>query len=152
MSRNYYSEIHLHLVWHTKSSLPHLTTGIEKETHSAIRSKLVRTPGVFVHELGGTETHVHVSVTITPTVLVSDLVGQAKGASAHAVNQKLGAGRKVIEWQAGYGVVSFGSKDLEWVKAYVRNQREHHARGSTYDRLESIVTVEAGAQADREAP
>ena len=25
MSRNYYSEIHLHIVWHTKNSLPLLT-------------------------------------------------------------------------------------------------------------------------------
>ena len=24
-------------------------------------------------------------------------------------------GRKVLEWQAGYGVVSFGTRDLPWV-------------------------------------
>ncbi|MCP9494378.1 MAG: hypothetical protein MSG64_07985 [Pyrinomonadaceae bacterium MAG19_C2-C3] len=35
-----------------------------------------------------------------------------------------------------YGVVSFGTKDLEWVKQYVRNQKEHHACGQIYERLE----------------
>jgi hypothetical protein len=37
-----------------------------------------------------------------------------------------------------YGVVSFGTKDLEWVVKYVRNQKEHHANGTTALRLESI--------------
>jgi putative transposase len=44
----------------------------------------------------------------------------------------------VLEWQTGYGVVSFGTKDLKWVIEYVRNQKEHHAKGTTVDRLEKI--------------
>jgi hypothetical protein len=35
-------------------------------------------------------------------------------------------------------VVSFGTADLDWVKAYIRNQREHHAQGKVHDRLERI--------------
>jgi hypothetical protein len=59
----------------------------------------------------------------------------------------------VLEWQAGYGVVSFGTKDLEWVKGYVRDQRKHHARGTTHDRLERITPREEAAEAEpREAP
>jgi REP element-mobilizing transposase RayT len=68
---------------------------------------------VFVHEVGGIETHVHLAISVAPTVLVSELVGQLKGASAHEANHRLG--RKVLEWQAGYGVVSFGTRDLPWV-------------------------------------
>src|SRR5208283_5391025 len=50
MSRNYYSEINLHLIWHTKLSLPLLTAPIEKEVHHAIRGKLINTAGAFIHE------------------------------------------------------------------------------------------------------
>jgi putative transposase len=108
---------------------------------------------VFVHEVGGTETHVHVAVTITPTMLISELVGQLKGVSSHEVNQKLGLGRKLLEWQAGYGVVSFGTKDMEWVKSYIRNQKEHHARETVHGRLEQTQSDEMGAEAvHREAP
>jgi REP-associated tyrosine transposase len=32
--------------------------------------------------------------------------------------------------------VSFGTKDLKWVIEYVKNQKEHHARGTTNERLE----------------
>ena len=62
-----------------------------------------------------------------------------KGSSSHEVNQKLGQGRKLLEWQAGYGVVSFGTKDLEWVINYIRNQKEHHQKGTTVERLERIT-------------
>lgn len=74
-----------------------------------------------------------------------------KGSSSHEVNQKLG--RKVLEWQTGYGIVSFGTRDLEWVKAYVLNQRERHATGQIVDRLERITEIETTAKAEqREAP
>jgi REP element-mobilizing transposase RayT len=153
MSRTYYSEIHLHLVWHTKVSLPLLVPEVEAVTHHYLRGYLINTPGAFVHEVGGTETHVHVVVSTAPTLLVSELVGKLKGASSHEVNQKLGRGRKVLEWQGGYGVVSFGTKDLEWVRAYVRNQKEHHARGTVHERLERSTPEAVEAQAEpREAP
>jgi putative transposase len=143
MSRNYYSEIHLHIVWHTKESAPFLTPQVELFVHRHLKQRLVDTPGVFVHEIGGTETHVHLAVTIVPTILVSELIGQLKGASSHETNRQF-PGAKVLEWQAGYGVVSFGTRALEWVCGYVRNQKEHHARGSVFDRLERIVTVDGG--------
>src|SRR5438067_12398799 len=33
MSRNYYGEIHLHMIWHTKDSLPLLTPQLEPVVH-----------------------------------------------------------------------------------------------------------------------
>jgi putative transposase len=61
--------------------------------------------------------------------------------------------RKLLEWQAGYGVVSFGTRDLEWVKSFVKNQRDRHARGQIVDRLERITTPTDMAEAEqREAP
>jgi len=153
VSRNYYSEINLHIVWHAKLSQPLLIPQVEAAAHHYIRGKLINAPGVYCHEIGGTETHVHVVVTVTPTVGISELIGQLKGASSHEVNQTLGGGKKLLEWQPGYGVVSFGTKDQEWVKRYVRNQKEHHARGTVQERLERIVSEEAEAQAEhREAP
>jgi putative transposase len=139
MSRNYYSEINLHIVWHTKNSSPLLTPENEPFAHRFLQKRIVETPGAFVHEIGGTETHVHLAVTILPTILISDFIGRLKGGSAHDVNQEVGRRQKVLEWQAGYGVVSFGTRRLEWVKDYIRKQREHHAKGTIYERLERIT-------------
>ncbi len=45
---------------------------------------------------------------------------------------------KNLEWQNGYGIVSFGTKDLKWVVRYVLNQKEHHKTGKVFKRLESV--------------
>ncbi len=103
-----------------------------------MKKRIVDTPGAFVHESGGIETHVHLVVTIPPTLLISEFIGQLKGGSSHDVNQALGGRQKELQWQTGYGVVSFGTRDLSWVLDYVRNQREHHARGTVHERLERI--------------
>jgi putative transposase len=151
MSRNYYSEINLHLVWHTKNGLPLLMPKIELLTHRFLKQRIVAILGAFVHEIGGIETHVHLAVTIPPTLLISEFIGQLKGGSSHDVNQALGGRQKELQWQAGYGAVSFGSRDLPWVVEYIRNQREHHARGTVHERLERVEQeepVNAMAQAD----
>jgi len=152
MAQNYYSEINLHVVWHTKLSKPLLAPDVEVLVHHYVRGKLVNLPGAYVHEIGGTETHVHVAVSIAPTIVISDLIGKLKGASSHEVNQKLGGQRKILEWQSGYGVVSFGTKDLDWVRGYVRHQKEHHARGTVFDRLERIAMLDEAEAEPREAP
>ncbi len=156
MARNYYCEINLHLTWHTKLSRPLITPEIEPLVHQYVRKKAIDIGGIYIHEIGGIETHVHVAVSIEPTVTISEMFGLFKGYSAHEVNQQVGRGGKVIEWQAGYGVVSFGTRDLEWVVDYVRNQKIHHARGAVYDRLERIEFDDNDrrmAQAEeREAP
>jgi REP element-mobilizing transposase RayT len=151
MSRNYYAEINLHITWHTKESAPLLVPKIETVVHHYLRGRCINSPGVFIHEIGGIETHVHLCLSVVPTILISDFIGQLKGSSSHDVNKKLG--HKAVEWQAGYGVVSFGTRDLEWVKEYVRNQRERHGAGKIEARLERIMAVETEAKAEpREAP
>jgi len=142
MSRSYYSEINLQLTWHCKQSAPMLTPQVEPVTHQIIKDRLIKTPDLFVHEIGGTDTHVHVAVTIPPTLTVSVFVGQLKGASSHEVNQHFAIRGKVLERQAGYGVVSFGTKDLPWVRQYIQNQRSHHATGKIANRLERNTEIE----------
>lgn len=75
------------------------------------------------------------------TLHVSDWIGQLKATSAHYINHRI-ANRKLLEWQAGYGVVSFGAKDLPWVADYIRKQKQHHARGATHHRLERVERTE----------
>ncbi len=143
MSKSYYSEINLHLVWHTKENIPLLTSTIEPLAYRALRNRVLETPDVVLHEIGGIETHVHVAVTIPPTLTISEWIGKLKGGTSHDVNQQSGRNHKVLEWQIGYGVVSFGTRDLEWVKRYIRNQREHHGHSTAHDRLERITREDA---------
>jgi putative transposase len=152
MSDNYYSEINLHLTWHTKLSQPLITPEVEPMLLGSLREKAASLGDVYIHEIGGTETHVHVALSIEPTVLISEFVGTLKGYCSHEVNRRMGLKQKVLEWQTGYGVVSFGTKDLPWVVAYVQNQKEHHARGSSQERLERIHRYDEAEAKGSKAP
>jgi putative transposase len=137
MRRHVYSEINLHMTWHVLESQPIITENIEDRLHRYILSYALQSKGVIVHKVDGTETHIHMAVTVPPTLLVSDWIGKIKGASSHYVNQEL-VNRKLLDWQVGYGVVSFGTRDLPSVVDYIANQKAHHARGTTHERLERI--------------
>src|ERR1044072_808906 len=142
MSAHAYSEINLHMTWHVKGNLPIIGAEIEPRLYQYIKSYALQSKGVTFHEIGGIESHVHVGVSIPPTLVVADWIGRLKGASSHYVNHRL-VNRKLLEWQTGYGVVSFGTKDLDWVIKYVGNQKVHHANGTTALRLETISNDES---------
>ena len=138
MSTRAYSEINLHCVWHVKGNLPIIDERIEPGLYRFIRNYALRTKGIIFHEVGGIETHVHIAVTIPPALTISEWIGKVKGASSFYVNHKL-VNRKLLDWQTGYGVVCFGTRHLEWVVNYIRNQKEHHRKGTTIERLERIT-------------
>lgn len=134
MSEYAYSEINLHITWHTKGSLPSIKPEIEAKLHDFLKHKIIETDGAFFHAVGGTENHIHLAVSITPELHISKWIGQLKGGSSFYVNKFVN--QKLLEWQRGYGIVSFGTKDLPWVVKYILNQKEHHKKGSTHERLE----------------
>jgi len=67
---------------------------------------------------------VHLAVSVPPKLALAEFVSQVKGNSSHFVNHEL---EIPFAWQVEYGVVSFGSKQLDWVVKYVKNQHQHHA-------------------------
>ena len=147
MSRRAYSEINLHFVWRVKGDAPVLRDDIEKQLHRFLRRRALEEPGMYWHTVGGTDDHVHMVVSIPPTLVISEWIGEMKGASSHYINHEI-ANRKLLQWQTGYGVVSFGSSNLEWVLDYVANQRAHHRAGRAQARLERTDCDDEGKPAE----
>jgi len=136
MSSHVYHEIFLHFNWHTKNDERLLRGRVEELTHRALRDRAGRMKGVRLHELGGADDHVHLAIQIEPFVTISELVQELKGGSSFDVNEQ--SRQKALEWQRGYGVVSFGKRNLAWIINYIRRQREHHATGRVHARLEAF--------------
>lgn len=107
---------------------------IEDRLYRYLTHKILETPGARLHAIGGIETHVHVGVSLQPNLLVSEWIGKLKGSSSYHINHEVQP--KGLEWQRGYGIVTFGTKDLQWVIDYINNQKEHHKGGTTIERLE----------------
>ena len=141
MSSHVYHEIFLHLNWHTKLSMPLLNPILEKQVYSQITTRIRTTKGVWLHGIGGTPTHIHMAISLEPSVAISDLVQQLKGGSSHDINSKVND--KILQWQRGYGVVSFGKNNLPWILNYIAKQKEHHSSGRVHDRLEWNGTEDA---------
>ena len=143
MARSVYSEIYLHITWHTKENARVLRGQVEDRLYGYIRHRVAQTPGAFMHEIGGIEDHLHLAVSVPPTLTISDWIGELKGSSAHYINHEAGR-RGTLAWQTGYGVVSFGKKDLPFVVEYIRNQKAHHAAGRVHARLERVQAEGTG--------
>jgi REP element-mobilizing transposase RayT len=146
MSAHVFHQIYLHYVWHTKDDRPILDAKMEAMVYDYLRRRCRLTKGVYLHGLGGTETHVHAAFNIEPFVSISGLIGDLKGASSHDINKELG--EKVLAWQRGYGVVSFGKNNLPWVLNYLADQKTHHASNTTFDRLERTAFDDDGTPLD----
>jgi putative transposase len=131
MSNRSYAEINFHITWHTKDNLPFITPKLETGLWAFIKNRIVTMPNVYFHAIGGMPDHLHIGASFYPPFEIDRWIGDIKGASSHEFG-------KSLQWQSGYGIVSFGTKDLEWVVAYIRNQKEHHKRGTTQERLERI--------------
>lgn len=141
MPKNVYSEINLHMTWHTKNDDPVLTDMIENRVHHYLENKVRETKNTIFHAVGGIEDHVHLVASIPPSLLVSEWIGKLKGGSSFYINHEI-VNRKLLDWQDGYGVVSFGTRELPWVINYVKNQKEHQAKGTIKPRLEKSTTEE----------
>ncbi len=143
----------IHFVWATWDRLPLLTGEFEREAHRAIAAKCVKLHADVV-AIGGIEDHVHLLVRIPATISLADLVGQAKGATAHLATHRLLPPGQFFKWQGAYAAFSVSLSDVPRVKAYIARQREHHALGTTLDEWElgarresATVTSSHAAQA-----
>src|SRR5690606_17321133 len=136
MSSRAFYELYYHITWHTKDNLPMITPEIEPHLFKFLRSKILETPGAAVHAIGGVADHLHISCSLPPVVQLGEWIGKLKGSSAYFVNHNVRP--KSLQWQSGYGIVSFGKKDLEWVVKYIERQKDHHRERRTFARLESI--------------
>jgi putative transposase len=144
MASHVFHEIYLHLTWHTKDDCPILIPSLEPLVHKLLTDRCHQTRGVYLHAINGTPTHVHLAINIEPHITVSELVGELKGFSAHELNEQ--QRMKRLEWQRGFGVVSFGKKQLPWVRDYIASQKEHHATGRLQPRLEEVSFDNDGAE------
>jgi Transposase and inactivated derivatives len=130
--------LYYHLVWATKEREPLINSDREVKLYPYIIAK-ADDLGCIVHAIGGVEDHIHLVVSIPPTLAIADFVKRTKGSSAHFLNQALSASLNKFGWQEGYGVFSLGGKQLEQAVDYVKNQKAHHSNGTAIASLEQVT-------------
>jgi REP element-mobilizing transposase RayT len=135
-----FSELFIHLNWHCHRDQPLIIPSIEPQLFDNLMDRCRQTKGVHLLAVNGTPTHVHMAFQIEPFVLLSKFVGELKGGSSSALNKRFG--RIALQWQRGYGAVSFSKKQTPWIVDYIAGQKEHHRAGGT--RLNTTLEIGEG--------
>jgi REP element-mobilizing transposase RayT len=126
--REPYTKLFVHLVWTTWDRMPAIDSELERVIYACILDKCLELKCEAL-AIGGIEDHVHLLAEMRPSVCVSTLVGEVKGASSHLVNHALRPGVE-FKWQGAYGAFSVSERALPKVEMYVRGQKEHHRNRS----------------------
>lgn len=129
-----YWRLFYHFVWGTAGREALIAPAFEQFLYKAIIAKASKLGGI-VHAVGGTADHVHLVVSIPPRLAPARFIGEVKGNGSHFVNHVIRPGYQ-FAWQNDYGVISFSERQLRQIVQYVRNQPEHHARGTLSPLLE----------------
>ncbi len=138
MKRNHtFYKLVYHFVWGTKNQLPLLTPVIEERLYPYIGYKC-KELGYFLHAVNGTLDHLHVLLSLPPTILVADVAKNIKGASSHYINKETDIG-DVLYWQVGYGVITIRESEIGKIVSYIQHQKEHHQKGRISEILERLV-------------
>ncbi len=128
-------ELYYHFVWATHDRLPLITPDREASLYRFLHHKTNELGG-YLHAVGGIEDHLHMIVSISPSLALSQYVRLIKGSSSRYVNANHPNLNTKFGWQNEYGVFSINKKNLELAIAYVQNQKSHHADNAIFPHLE----------------
>ena len=73
--------------------------------------------------------HIHILCSIKPDKSISDFVRDIKANSSRFINEKKWFVGK-FHWQTGYGAFSYSRSQIDNVRKYIQNQKEHHKKNS----------------------
>jgi putative transposase len=130
-------EAYFHLIWATKYRQAILNPSIEAIIFEAIRSKSkdLRSP---IHGINAAHDHIHVAVTIAPSIAASDWVRQVKSVSSLHVNREFTQLENPFRWQGDYGYYTLGKKAMPFLLNYISSQKERHKNNELEPYLEQI--------------
>jgi putative transposase len=86
-----------------------------------------RIKGCFPKQVGGMPDHVHVLVSIPPTLAIAEVIRNVKVGASKWVHENF-ADKSNFAWQEGYGALAVNHDTCEAVKNYILNQKEHHKK------------------------
>jgi putative transposase len=123
---NTYTKIYLHIVFSVRGRQNLIQKNWQDELHKYICGA-VSGQGEKVYAIGGMPDHIHLLISIKPTITISDLVREIKANSSKWINQK-GWVHGKFQWQEGFGAFSYAESQLDHVIAYINNQEQHHSK------------------------
>lgn len=129
-----FSSIWIHFIWTTKNRVPILHESFRYDLFRTIKKESLTQQDIYIDIINGIEDHVHSLVRLKTTQSAAQVIKYIKGASSRWVNQHVISDDN-FRWQSGYGVISVSPRDIDIVRAYIYNQKQHHLKTSLKEEL-----------------
>lgn len=89
-------------------------------------------------EMGGDDDHLHLLVGLHPSASVANVVRSLKSSSSGWIGRNFGE-LKFPGWQKGYAAFSVSPSQIDGVRSYIQNQREHHRKMSFEEEVRRLM-------------
>ncbi len=129
--------IYVHVVFSTKNRKPQIDTALEERLYPYIGG-IIREMGGKLLNINGVEDHVHLLISMPPTISIATMVHHIKGCSSKWIHATF-PGRTRFEWQRGYGAFSVSQSALATVSRYFDRQKVHHAKRPFRDECRRLL-------------
>jgi len=101
-------------------------------------SGIIRNTGSKLHIAGGTADHIHMAVSLAPSMSLVDFVRTVKTNSSRWIHQTFPR-LADFAWQDGYAAFTVSHSGLEKVVRYIELQKEHHHNATFEEELERFL-------------
>ena len=137
-------QIYLHIVFSTKRRQKLISIELEQELYKYIGG-ICKNLECRLLEANGIEDHSHCLVSLSKNIAVRDLQQELKKSSSRWMNKKT---KFKFNWQNGYGAFSVSPSNLDEVKEYIQNQKEHH-KHMTFEEEYELLLKKHGCEYDK---
>lgn len=125
---NTYTQIYVQIVFAVKGRQNLISKENREELHKYING-IVSNRKQRLYAVFAMPDHVHLLISMSPAMSISDLVRDIKAGSSKFINDKKWMNEK-FNWQEGYGAFSYSKSGVDHVIKYILNQEEHHQKKS----------------------
>lgn len=120
------TNILVHIIFSTKLRKPIITSEIETELYAYLAS-ILKDCDCSPIIIGGPGNHVHILCKLSKTRSISSVIEDIKKKSSKWTKTK-GMEYSDFYWQNGYGSFSIGKSQINALKKYIQNQKDHHRK------------------------
>ena len=132
-----YHKIWLHYIWSTKTRAPLLTSQMRNKFINHVMEYAGQNE-IDIDTLNATADHVHLLSSLNPSQPPSKVINLIKGESSNWIN-KMNLTKGKFSWQEGYSVFSVSYSNVNRVRDYIKNQKEHHRKISFAEEIDKML-------------
>jgi len=131
--------LYCHFIFSTKNRTPDIRPDWRDRLYEYLGG-ILRSEGSCLLSAGGMPDHIHLLVSLSKQVSVSDCLRTIKSNSSGWIHDEIPRMRG-FSWQAGYAAFTVSYSNLGEVRNYIQNQEEHHRKKTFKEEL--IVFLKA---------